>query len=199
MPDQHPSTFCKDFTEENLQLLSNCLLQVRHDVFQLMQDPLDDNYTRECAAFSRSRNAIIAMCKNLELPQFSLINGGMDVTFCIGNSIPIRFYRDDPHNPQKSDRFRQKSQNRELFPTNDQAVLFAMLVVEDLNIDGTEPCAYFIGFNKLDEKLFRWCSKESVSIASEIDESVPQSVSISDPVLEKKDTQSQQKKNKKKN
>ena len=97
----HPSNFYADLSDDRLRLIASKLLEVRQEVFQLLQHDFDDNWTRETAAFGRSRNMLIQLSHGRSYEWLSLLHPGMDVTIGIG-TVPCRFFRDDAENPEKN-------------------------------------------------------------------------------------------------
>ncbi|WP_246545122.1 ImmA/IrrE family metallo-endopeptidase [Photorhabdus hainanensis] len=76
--------------------------------YEQLSTPLDDNYTRGTCTFGRQRQCLIQLCMKGTYDWLKLTNPGMDTTIEI-ETIPLRFFTDDPENPKKSGFFRRNS------------------------------------------------------------------------------------------
>lgn len=150
----HPATFYPQLTDERLSIIASRLLTLRHDTIRELQGPYDDNYTREGAAFGRSRNMLIQLCQSRDYAWLDLVHPGMDVTFTI-DGVPCRFFRDDAENPEKQGFFRRNAVD-DLFADDDKFPVMFRFAVERALTDDDEDRVCFAGYNVYQEKVAKW-------------------------------------------
>ncbi|AXA66715.1 hypothetical protein [Pseudomonas oryzihabitans] len=149
-----PSAYHPELTESRLSVIAEALLDIRFSTIRDLNTPYDSNYSREGTAFERSRNLIIEMCQSKQYDWLTLLNPGMDVTFCIGR-VPCRFFRDDPEKPDKRGFFKRNAAD-DLFSENEADPVMWRFVVERAELEDDEDRAYFIGYNVYQEKVCQW-------------------------------------------
>ncbi|MCE8040223.1 hypothetical protein [Halomonas sp. MCCC 1A11062] len=171
MKAKHPSDFFSELSEDRLATIAELLLDVRFNTTREMTSSYDDTYTRECAIFGRSKNALIELCKKEEHDWLELASPGMDVTFRIGN-VPCRFFRDDPESPVKRGFFR-RNQVDDLFADDDDIPVMWRFVVERAMTEEDEDRAFFIGLNIYQEKVCQWSYSPTGPILHSVDTEVP--------------------------
>ncbi|MDR8369269.1 hypothetical protein NM213_05005 [Pseudomonas lactis] len=150
----NPSFFHSDLTDDRLSVIAEALLDIRFTTIQEMQSEFDSNFSREVAAFERSKNMLISMCMSKSHKWLSLLNPGMDVTFCIGG-VPCRFFRDDPESPDKKGFFKRNAVD-DMFSEDDGHPVIWRFVIERAEGDESEDRAHFIGYNVYQEKVSQW-------------------------------------------
>lgn len=171
MVSKHPSYFFPELSEDRLTTIAELLLDVRFNTVNEMNSQYDDAYTRECAVFGRSKNALIELCISGEHDWLNLVNSRMDVTFSIG-SIPCRFFRDDPESPKKRGFF-IRNRFDDLFSENDSTPVMWRFVVERAMTTEDEDRAFFIGHNMYQEKVCQWSYSPGSTILHSVDRVAP--------------------------
>jgi hypothetical protein len=172
MPLPLPSTFYPELTNDRLTDIANELLDLRHETLSALSSEWDDAYTKESAVFGRCRNRLIGLCE--ERDWLSVSNPGMDVTLCIGNKVPFRFFRDDPENPQKRGFFKQRRTD-DLFPVDLVTPVMWRFIIERAMTEEDEDRVYFAGFNELQDKVSLWEHKPGVTSPYSVGDAVPKS------------------------
>lgn len=164
MPLPLPSTFHPELKNERLADIADELLDIRHEAMSTLSSEWDDAYTQESTVFGRCRNRLIALSE--ERDWLDVRNPGMDVTLCIENKVPFRFFRDDPEKPKKPGFFKNRRTNShtdDLFPVDaDKPVMWRFIVERSLT-DDDEDRVYFVGYNELQEKVSVWEHKPGVT------------------------------------
>jgi hypothetical protein len=156
----HPQEFYSDLIDDRLLAVAEKLIAVREDVFRILQDKLDCNYTRETVCFGRSRNMLIKTCQAKEFNWLTLAHAGMDVTINIGD-VPCRFFRDDAEHPEKLGFFRRNSVDG-LFAEDDKKPVMWRFVVEKAISSEGEDRVLFAGYNVYQEKVAEWQYRQSM-------------------------------------
>ncbi len=192
MSSRHPSSFFPDLTDERLAKIAELLLDIRFNTLREMDSPYDDSYTREATVFGRSRNLLIEQCLSRRYSWLSLANPGMDVTFRIG-SVPCRFFRDDPENPDKKGFFKRNAVD-DLLAEDDSTPVMWRFVVERALTDEDEDRVFFIGYNVYQDKVSQWTYGASGPVLHSVDHETPASrelqpaeVDVRDDSIEKSD------------
>ena len=174
----HPSHHYAELTEERLQVVADLLLDVRYNALAVTQTAYDDNYTRECLVFGRTRQMIIKKWQAKEFPWLDVKNAGMDVTFTIGG-VPLRFFRDDPKNPTKHGFFRRNDVDQLFAPEDNKPVLWRF-IVERAMTEEDEDQVYLVGYNAFEEKICEWRHQPSTGVLHSVDSTTPPAVDLPD-------------------
>lgn len=178
-----PWFFHPQLAEDRLTTLAESLLNVLDDTYLQLSTPLDDNYTRGTCTFGRQRQQLIQLCQNGELSWLKLTNPGMDITFEI-EGIPVRFFADDPENPQKPGFFRRNEVDQLWAPEFTQPTRHRF-VVEKPEFEGEGARVHFVGYNELEEIVSRWTYGDgrATPVLHTVDKTPPASVPIElDPI-----------------
>ena len=101
-----PWDFHPQLTEERLTIIAKELLRVLNDTYAQLSTSLDNNYTRSTCTFGRQWQLLIDLCLSGQYDWLHLTNAGLDITFTI-DTIPVRFFTDDPANPKKDGFYRR--------------------------------------------------------------------------------------------
>lgn len=171
MSAAHPESFFPELSNDRLRIIASALLEVRSDTFRAMNTPLDCNYTRESAAFGRSRNMLIQMCQEKSHGWLSLMHAGMDITFGIG-PVPCRYFRDDASAPEKKGFFRRNDVD-DLFADDDRQPVMWRFVVEKALTEDDEDRVLFAGYNVYQEKIAEWQYLESAPTLHSVGDDIP--------------------------
>ncbi|WP_162619631.1 hypothetical protein [Salinicola peritrichatus] len=190
MKTKHPSDFFPELYEERLAIVAELLLDIRFNTIREMDSPHDDSYTRECAVFGRTRNAIVELCQSPEHEWLDLASPGMDVTFKIGQ-VPCRFFRDDPESPEKRGFFRRNRVD-DLFSVDDSEPVMWRFVIEKAMTDEDEDRAFFIGHNVYQEKVCQWSYGPSGTVLHSVDNETPPIADIPSPEVGVREEEEQQ-------
>lgn len=166
-----PSSFYAELSDDRLREVASSLLDLRFTTLKELSSQYDDNYTREVVVFGRSRNKLIEMAVSGAFPWMRLSNGGMDVTFDIGQ-VPCRFFRDDPDHPEKTGFFRRNAADM-LFDEDETAPVLWRFVVEKAMTEEDEDLVYFVGYNVFQEKVSEWVYRPSTPMFHSVDRDVP--------------------------
>lgn len=171
-----PEYFYPELTSSRLSIIATALLDIRYDTITQLQGPYDDNYVRETAAFGRSRNRLIELCRSGDYEWLDLRKADMDITFTIGR-VPCRFFRDDPIKPDKPGFFKRNPVD-DLFETDETRPVMWRFVVEAAATEDDEDRVFFIGYNALQEKVSEWAFDSAGVILHSVDRTTPQPVRI---------------------
>ncbi len=177
-----PWFFSDDLKKERLTIVAEELLKVLDNTYMQLSTPLDDNYTRGTCTFGRQRQLLIQLCMSGKFDWLKLSHAGMDVTFSIG-TVPVRFFADDPDNPQKSG-FYRRNQVDQLWEPELTAPTMHRFVIEKPEFEGEGARVHFIGYNALNEMVSKWTyGDERVTVLHSEDNTPPLSVPIDlDPI-----------------
>ncbi|MBV6325512.1 hypothetical protein [Duganella violaceipulchra] len=167
----HPSTFSSDLTDERLGTIAAKMLDVRYLTIRQMDTEFDDNYTRECPVYGRTRNMLIALARNKELPWLSVKCMGMGVEISIVN-VKCKFFRDDVENPEKAGFFKRDGFLC-LFEEEDNVPLLWRFVIERALTEEDEDQIYFVGYNKFNEKISMWHYEGGAAPLYSVDQVIP--------------------------
>ncbi len=171
-----PNTFYPELTDYRLRIIAELWLDIRDQTLKQMDSPYDDNYTRETVIFGRSRNALINLYQSKKYDWLTLSNPYMDFTFNIG-SVPCRFFRDNPENPQKRG-FYTRNDSDCLFSSDDKVPIMWRFILQRSEMEEDESKVFFIGYNLYEEKVSEWEYSSSVTLLSSVDQETPQSIEI---------------------
>lgn len=186
MQSIHPATFYPELSDDRLRIIASKLLDVRFNAIRELDSPFDDNYTRECTVFGRSRNMLVDMAKQNEYrPWMGIKHAGMDVTFNI-ERVVCRFFRDDVQNPEKAGFFKRNSVDC-LFDTDDKIPVVWRFVIERALTEDDEDRVFFIGFNAFHEKVSQWMYQGSAPTLHAVDQDVPEAADMSPAPIEIRD------------
>lgn len=180
---QLPWAFFPQLTEERLAMVAEELLTVLDETYDLLSTPLDDNYTRGTCTFGRQRQQLIRLCQSGKFDWLKLTHPGMDVTFEI-DTIPVRFFADDPENPKKPGFFRRNEVDQ-LWEPEATIPTVHRFVVEKPEFEGEGARVHFIGYNEFDEIVTKWTYGEGRTppVLHSTDDTPPAPVSIDlDPI-----------------
>ena len=97
---ESPFTLCPELEEKHLEVLSKMILTVVEITLMSHSTPYDDKYTLETSLFGRIRQLFIQLGKADNFPWVKLPSQTMDYVPTICN-VPVRIFKDDPHNPKK--------------------------------------------------------------------------------------------------
>lgn len=172
----HPVTFYPELSDDRLRAIAVKLLDIRYSTFREMNSPFDDNYTRETAVFGRSRNMLIDLVLSGQYDWMSLKHAAMDVTFNIGQ-VPCRFFRDDPHSPEKAGFFKRNAVD-DLFAMDEQHPVMWRFVVDKALTEDDEDRVFFVGYNVYQEKISEWMYRASTPTLHAVDKDVPAAADI---------------------
>lgn len=181
----HPSTFYPDLTDERLGSIAAKMLDVRYVTIQQMDTEFDDNYTRECPVYGRTRNMLIAVAKSKLFPWLAVKCVGMGVDISIGN-IKCKFFRDDLENPEKAGFFKQDSFQC-LFEEDDNFPLLWRFVIERALTEEDEDQIYFVGYNKFNEKVSMWHYEAGAKSLYSVDQAIPEAANMEPAEIEVRD------------
>ncbi len=173
-----PWQFHPQLTEDRLTIIAKELLQVLNDTYAQLSTPLDNNYTRSTCTFGRQWKLLIDLCLSGKYEWLHLTNAGLDITFTI-DTIPVRFFTDDPANPKKDGFYRRNLADQLFSPEVDISVLHRF-VVEKPEFEGEGAKVHFIGYNALDEEVSRWTYNEepTITLLHSTDDTPPEPVKI---------------------
>ncbi|EES5140918.1 TPA: hypothetical protein RUP02_000860 [Escherichia coli] len=173
-----PWQFHPQLTEDRLTIIAKELLQVLNDTYAQLSTPLDNNYTRSTCTFGRQWKLLIDLCLSGKYEWLHLTNAGLDITFTI-DTIPVRFFTDDPANPKKDGFYRRNLADQLFSPEVDIPVLHRF-VVEKPEFEGEGAKVHFIGYNALDEEVSRWTYNEepTITLLHSTDDTPPEPVKI---------------------
>lgn len=177
-----PWDFYPQLTEERLTIIAEELLRVLDHTYEQLSTPLDDNYTKGTCTFGRQRQLLIKLCMSDKYDWLSLTNPGMDVTFNI-DTVPVRFFSDDPEQPKKQGYFR-RNQVDQLWEPEQSIPILHRFVIEKPEFEGEGARVHFIGYNVLEEPIAKWTYGEGrVPVLHSTDSTPPIPVTIKlDPI-----------------
>lgn len=167
----HPSTFFPDLTDERLSIIAAKMLDVRYQTIRQMDTEFDDNYTRECPVYGRTRNMLIALAQSKKLPWLGVKCMGMGVDIAVGN-VKCKFFRDDLENPEKAGFFKRDNFLC-LFEEEDNVPLLWRFVIERALTEEDEDQVYFVGYNKFNEKVSMWHYEGGTTPLYSVDPVIP--------------------------
>lgn len=173
-----PWDFHPQLTEERLTIIAKELLRVLNDTYAQLSTTLDNNYTRSTCTFGRQWQLLIDLCLSGQYDWLHLTNAGLDITFTI-DTIPVRFFTDDPANPKKDGFYRRNPADQLFAPEVDIPVLHRF-VVEKPEFEGEGAKVHFIGYNALDEEVSKWTYNDepTTALLHSTDDTQPESVRI---------------------
>ena len=124
-----PFTLCPNLKESYLEELAKEMLSIVELTLETNNTTFDDKYTFETSLFGRTRQLFIQLGSDPKKPWINLPSQTMDYVASICN-IPVRIFKDDPHNPKKIKVFFQNSceQNQLLLFENDELEMAGSLV-----------------------------------------------------------------------
>jgi hypothetical protein len=174
----HPSTFHPDLTDERLSAIAAKMLDVRYLTIQQMDTEYDDNYTRECPVYGRTRKMLILLAKSKKLPWLGIKCMGMGVNISIGN-VACKFFRDDLENPEKAGFFK-RDDFLCLFEEDEQdnVPVLWRFVIERALTEEDEDQIYFVGYNKFNEMISKWHYEAGAAPLYSVDQVIPPSVDM---------------------
>ena len=172
----HPATFHPDLTNERLCIIASRLLDVRYMTIRQMDTEFDDNYTRECPVYGRSRKMLVALARSNEFPWLAVTCMGMGVKISIGGVV-CKFFRDALDNPEKAGFFKQETFVCLFEEPDDVPVLWRFVIARALT-EEDEDQIYFVGYNKFNEKISMWHYEGGSPILHSIDQMVPQAANM---------------------
>ncbi|MCB5320033.1 hypothetical protein LH413_21340 [Yersinia massiliensis] len=177
-----PWEFHEQLREERLQIVAKALLDVLDHTYEQLSTPLDDNYTRGTCTFGRQRQCLIQLCVKGSYDWLKLTNPGMDVTIEF-DTIPVRFFADDPENPKKPGFFRRNSVDQLWAPEVSIPSLWRF-VVEKPEFEGEGALVHLVGFNPIGEILSKWTyGEDKVAVLHSTDSTPPAAATIElDPI-----------------
>lgn len=154
------------------------MLHVLNDTYAQLSTKLDNNYTRSTCTFGRQWQLLIDLCLSGEYDWLHLTNAGLDITFTI-DTIPVRFFTDDPTNPKK-DGFYRRNPADQLFAPEVNIPVLHRFVVEKPEFEGEGAKVHFIGYNALDEEVSKWTYNDepTTALLHSTDDTPPESVKI---------------------
>lgn len=173
-----PWDFHPQLTEERLTIIAKELLQVLNDTYAQLSTTLDNNYTRSTCTFGRQWQLLIDLCLSGQYDWLHLTNAGLDITFTI-DTIPVRFFTDDPANPKK-DGFYRRNPADQLFAPEVNIPVLHRFVVEKPEFEGEGAKVHFISYNALDEEVSKWTYNDepTTALLHSTDDTPPESVRI---------------------
>jgi hypothetical protein len=171
-----------ELTEERLSIISEGLLNVRHDTHSELATRLDDNYSRACATFGRQRQWLMQEAKSGRYKWLALSCPTMDLTVNIG-SIPVRFFTDDHDSPRKLGYFRRNDADQ-LFSSDETQPVMFRFVVEPSLVESEEDRVFFLGYNIFQEVVVEWRYRPKTTTIYPIESDVPPAVVQSDAEVE---------------
>ncbi|MCC8458408.1 hypothetical protein [Photorhabdus aegyptia] len=183
MPNiRYPWEFHPQLSEERLSIIAKELLNVLDHAYEQLSTPLDDNYTRGTCTFGRQRQCLIQFCMKGTYDWLKLTNPGMDTTIEI-ETVPLRFFTDDPENPKKSGFFRRNSVDQLWAPEITIPTIWRF-IVEKPQFEGEGAQVHFAGYNEHEEMLSQWTYDNSkISVLHSTDNTPPSAVTIElDPI-----------------
>ena len=174
----HPSTFFVDLIDERLKIIAEKMLDVRYQTIRQMDTEFDDNYTRECPVYGRTRNMLIALAQSKNLPWLNVKCMGMGVDISVGN-VKCKFFRDDLANPEKAGFFKRDNY-LSLFEEEEQdnVPLLWRFVIERALTEEDEDQVYFVGYNKFNEKVSMWHYDGGTTPLYAVDPVIPLAVNM---------------------
>lgn len=177
-----PWEFHEQLCEERLQIIAKALLDVLDHTYAQLSTPFDDNYTRGTCTFGRQRQCLIQLCVKGSYDWLKLTNPGMDVTIEF-DTIPIRFFADDPENPKKPGFFRRNSVDQLWAPEVTTPSLWRF-VVEKPEFEDEGALVHLVGFNPIGEILSKWTyGEDKVAVLHSTDSTPPAAATIElDPI-----------------
>lgn len=161
MNNKLPWEVNSNLKQEYLEVIAKSLLDVFYDVYEQLTSELDNNYTRGTCTFGRQREKIIQLCLSEKYSWLKLTHTGMDITFEI-NSIPVRFFTDDPLKPKKSGFFKRNQQDQ-LFLTDDNEPQMWRYIIEKPEFEDQDAIVHFHGYNLYQELVSSWSYGASVN------------------------------------
>lgn len=176
MSHMHPSHYYPELTDDRLKILAERLLDIRYSTIQSMNTEYDDNYTRETAVFGRTRQMLISLALSKKYDWLELKSPAMDVTISIG-SVPVRYFCDNPLNPEKAGYFRRNEVDQ-LIAIDEQQPIMWRIIVEKALTNEDEDHVFFVGHNAYQEKISEWVYRPSTPTLHSIGQETPLSKSI---------------------
>jgi len=172
-----PWEFHQQLSAERLAIIAENLLKVLDATHEQLSTPLDDNYTRGTCTFGRQRQSLIQLCMEGGQEWLTLVNPGMDLTFSI-DTIPIRFFADDPEHPRKPGFFRRNSVDQLWAPEVTIPTLWRF-VVEKPEFEGEGAQIHLVGYNPMGEVLSKWTyGEDKIAVLHSVDNTPPAPVHV---------------------
>lgn len=178
----HPSTFQPDLTDERLSTIAARMLDVRYLTIRQMDTEYDDNYTRECPVYGRTRKMLILLARGKTLPWFNIKCMGMGVDIFIGN-VTCKFFRDDLENPEKAGFFK-RDDFLCLFDEDDNVPVLWRFVIERALTEEDEDQVYFVGYNKFNEMISKWHYETGAAPLYSVDHVIPPAANMGPAEIE---------------
>jgi len=182
-----PHAFHSELSDERLSVIAAKLLDVRYMTIRQMDTEYDDNYTRECPVYGRSRKMLIALAQSKQFPWLTVKCMGMGVKISIGN-VPCKFFRDDVENPEKEGFFRQESFEC-LFEESDDVPVLWRFVIERALTEDDEDKVYFVGYNKFNDKISMWQYEARTTTLVSVDQVIPEAANMEPVEIEIREDQ----------
>ncbi|MBL5864419.1 hypothetical protein JBO49_27870 [Serratia fonticola] len=172
-----PWEFHPQLSADRLGIIADTLLKVLDMTHEQLSTPYDDNYTRGTCTFGRQRQSLIQLCMKGKHDWLTLVNPAMDLTFSI-DTIPIRFFADDPENPKKPGFFRRNSVDQLWAPEITIPTLWRF-VVEKPEFEGEGAQIHLVGYNPMGEVLSKWTfGEDKIAVLHSTDDTPPAPVHI---------------------
>ncbi|MCC7680848.1 hypothetical protein [Janthinobacterium sp. FW305-128] len=178
----HPSTFQPDLTDERLSTIAAKMLDVRYLTIRQMDTEYDDNYTRECPVYGRTRKMLILLARGKTLHWFNVKCMGMGVDIFIGN-VTCKFFRDDLENPEKAGFFKRDGFLC-LFEEDDNVPVLWRFVIERALTEEDEDQIYFVGYNKFNEMISKWHYEAGAAPLYAVDQVIPPAANMGPAEIE---------------
>lgn len=163
-----------DLSEDRLKIISEALLNIRHNTYAELVSEHDDNYSRGCTTFGRQRQMLIQLARSGRYSWLTLASPAMDTTVNIGE-VPVRFFTDDHANPKKRGFFKRNEVDQLFSPHDMDAVMFRFVVEPAATEEGDDQ-VFFLGYNVYQEVVVEWRYSPVTAVLHPVDSVLPKAV-----------------------